>query len=241
MISSEIARNAACYPRSAMRVRASFFAPLALVVAACGLHQAGNGDVCSRRTQVPGAAEATGASTGSLDVRLAGGAPSSISFSTPPLPPAHPTQTYYSASFGGEVHDDGSGDMHLMVSDDQSSLHPSAELTVPDVRSLREGAVVSIPVSGTLALDDGTTCTFFSVASLAITRAVGAGAPAPAFVTSDFDRAGTLTLDPTPLAAVIDAGAPECAGTIAVHATLELTPASYVQRQQDSSCVSLGK
>ena len=70
------------------------------------------------------------------------------------------------------------------------------------------------------------------------------GSPSPAFVTDDFVRSASLVLESATLEAVVGGagkGAPDCSGTLAAKATIELTAASFTPVYDDGSCVDLSK
>jgi len=224
-------------PRRAFFLLALASAPFS---AACGLHQAADGDLCGSPQVVAGVAEATGSSSGSVELRGAGGT-SSVSFATPPAGATVPTQSS-PAIMQGKVHDDGSGGTTLIVNV-ASSFHPYAEFTLPDLRPLEKGAVAPVPVQGSVEVPGGG-CNFSAVATLTVTRAEGSGAPSPAFVTDDFVRSASLVLESATLEAVVGGagkGAPDCSGTLAARATIELTAASFAPVYDDGSCVDLSK
>ncbi len=208
--------------------RSSAFALLAL--SACGLHQDAAGDVCTAPKVENGTATTNGTFSGTFELENAG-ASSSVSFSTPA-----------SATMSGTARDDGTGSSSLTVNLD-SSFHPYAELSIPDVRSENAGAVLSIPIHGSVVVDGGW-CNYDANASLTIRDAVGGSAPSPRFVTADFVRRADLLLDTREAqgaAGSLDASAPACAVRIVVHATIELTADSYTTTYDNGSCVFLGK
>jgi hypothetical protein len=137
---------------------------------------------------------------------------------------------------------DGSGSASLVVNVDTSAFQPYAQFDLPDVRTLAPGAVVSVPASGSVAVDGGW-CNFASSATFTIRDAAGGAAPAPAFVTGDFVRAGDLVLETAPDKPVSgpDGKAPDCGATITVHASLRFTADSYAAATDNGSCVGLGK
>jgi hypothetical protein len=97
-------------------------------------------------------------------------------------------------------------------------------LTIPDVRTLSQGAKVTLPSSVT---SDGSEC-FAGSATLTIEQSVGAKAPAPTFVTRDFVRVGILELDSTTIA---DGGTSSrsCPSHVALHGRISLTASNYSQ------------
>jgi hypothetical protein len=120
----------------------------------------------------------------------------------------------------GFAADDGSGTTEVEV------LCPEVTVlfTLPDVRPFDRGARTSLATMVTLANESK----YAATGSLTIDRAAGGQAPSPAFVSSDFVRAGDIELVPTTAAGDPGLSTPR----VTVHAKVELVADDYSQAEQ---------
>lgn len=120
----------------------------------------------------------------------------------------------------GSASDDGTGTTLITV-----SCHDvSVTFDVPDVRTLAEGASMTVTASmASGSIGNPVPCRPAS-AMLKINRAVGAKAASPTFVTSDFLRSVTLDIASDDAS---DAGS--CASHVAVHANADFAAKDYKQ------------
>jgi hypothetical protein len=130
------------------------------------------------------------------------------------------------AFFSGLASDDDSATSTLQVTCHDGAA-PTLLFTVPDVRPLEEGAVVTLQAQLSDDNSQGHTCTSTSSATPRIDRAVGGQAPSPTFVTSDFVREASITFDSATPGA--------CAARVTITASLTVEATDYSQAMQEGA------
>jgi hypothetical protein len=195
----------------------ALFAPLLF---GCGDWLAKN-NPCGGLYPAPGVAEVTSQrESGTVSVVTAGG-----ELTDAIVPEGEGTGSgSCEAFFSGSASDDDSATSTLQVTCYDGAA-PTLRFTVPDVRPLEQGAVATLQAQLTDDDSQGHACTSTSSATLRIDRAVGGQAPSPTFVTSDFVREASITLDS------VAPGA--CAAHVTVTATVTVEASDYSQAMQE--------
>ena len=210
---------------SARMLRESCFAvALGLLACACN-HVLARNNPCGGTYPVDGYASIGSVPTDGVAVITTTGDASYPFDSDPTVIPDEQCDTFVA----GTASDDGTQTIDYEV----SCGIPTIAITLPDVRTLEQGARVAVAAKVTTS--NGAITCLAGQAAFTIEVATGGKAPSPAFVTADFVRAGTIDFDGSALS-VDDGGAsdasalpPGCPSRARLHAHVRVAASNYSQ------------